>query len=56
MMRVSQEKPAKLSSLPLLGLILITIFIKGLDDGIKHIQCGFDLKPGGAESNLKGKV
>lgn len=39
-----------------LGLILITIFIKGLADGIKHIQSGFDPKPRGAESNSKGKV
>jgi len=34
--RVRQIKAAKLSSLSVLGLILITIWIKGLADGIKH--------------------
>lgn len=34
--RVRQIKTAMLSSLSVLGLILITVFIKGLADGIKH--------------------
>lgn len=37
--RVQQNKTAKLCSLSVLGLILITIFITGLADGIKHTHC-----------------